>query len=154
MQKSLSISILAMLLSAGMLLPQDQVWVCPMDPDVRSSVAGVCPRCGMKLTDKVPEATEYHMDLSTLPRLLQVGLHDASAYARPFVLPPGTPKERVQILRKAFQETLKDKAFLAEAEKAKLGVDPVTGEELERMVAGLSTLDPGLLAKLKEVLFN
>jgi hypothetical protein len=62
-----------MLLSAGMLLPQDQVWVCPMDPDVRSSVAGVCPRCGMKLTDKVPEATEYHMDLSTLPRLLQVG---------------------------------------------------------------------------------
>jgi hypothetical protein len=44
-----------------------------MDPDVRSSTPGVCPRCGMKLADKVPEATEYHMDLSTLPKTLRPG---------------------------------------------------------------------------------
>ncbi|MCU1335162.1 MAG: hypothetical protein JWO19_743 [Bryobacterales bacterium] len=44
-----------------------------MDPDVRSSVAGVCPRCGMKLAANLPEATEYHMDLSTSPRTLQPG---------------------------------------------------------------------------------
>ena len=44
-----------------------------MDPDVRSSIPGVCPRCGMKLADKIPEATEYHMDLSTVPRALQPG---------------------------------------------------------------------------------
>ena len=54
-----------MLAAAGDLWPQDQVWVCPMDPDVRSNTPGFCPRCGMKLTDKIPEATEYHMDLST-----------------------------------------------------------------------------------------
>jgi len=62
-----------MLVCAGDLWPQDQVWVCPMDPDVRSSLPGVCPRCGMKLTDKVPEATEYHMDLSTSPRTIEPG---------------------------------------------------------------------------------
>ena len=44
-----------------------------MDPDVRSNTPGVCPRCGMKLADKVPEATEYHMDLSVLPRAPEPG---------------------------------------------------------------------------------
>lgn len=87
-------------------------------------------------------------------RLIQVGVHHTGAFARPFVLPPGTPKERVGILRKAFQETLKDQAFLAEIEKARLGLDPVTGEELEKMVAELFTLDPALVAKLKDILYN
>jgi tripartite-type tricarboxylate transporter receptor subunit TctC len=87
-------------------------------------------------------------------QLIKVGAQDSSAYARPFVLPPGTPKERVQILRKAFQATLTDPAFLAETEKAKLTIDPVTGEELERMVGELFTLDPALLAKLKAILQN
>ena len=87
-------------------------------------------------------------------RLIQIGIQNSGAFARPFLLPPGTPKERVQVLRRAFQETLKDPAFLAEAEKAKLTLDPVTGEELERMVGELFTLDPALLAKLKDILYN
>jgi tripartite-type tricarboxylate transporter receptor subunit TctC len=87
-------------------------------------------------------------------KLIQVGVQNSSAFARPFVLPPGTPKERVEVLRKAFQETLKDPAFLAEAEKAKLTLDPVTGEELEKMVGELFTLDAALLAKLKAILYN
>jgi tripartite-type tricarboxylate transporter receptor subunit TctC len=87
-------------------------------------------------------------------RLIQVGVQNANAFARPFVLPPGTPKERVQILRKAFQETLNDKAFLAEAEKTKLTIDPLTGDELTRMVAELFALDPALVAKLKAILYN
>ena len=87
-------------------------------------------------------------------RLIEVGLQNSGAFARPFVLPPGTPKERVQVLRRAFQETLKDPAFVAEAEKAKLTADPVTGEELEKMVSELFTIDAALVAKLKEVLLN
>jgi tripartite-type tricarboxylate transporter receptor subunit TctC len=87
-------------------------------------------------------------------QLIQVGAQNSAAFARPFVLPPGTPKERVQVLRKAFQETLKDATFLAETEKAKLTLDPVTGEELEKMIGELFTLDPALLAKLKGILLN
>jgi tripartite-type tricarboxylate transporter receptor subunit TctC len=87
-------------------------------------------------------------------RLIEVGLHNASAYARPFVAPPGTPKERLQVLRTGFQETLKDKAFQAEAEKAKLTLDPVTGEELEKLATDLQGLDPALVGKLKEILYN
>jgi tripartite-type tricarboxylate transporter receptor subunit TctC len=86
-------------------------------------------------------------------RLIEVGVQNSSAFARPFALPPGTPKERVEILRNAFQATLKDPAFLAEAEKAKLSIDPVTGEELGKLVADVFTLDAALLAKLKEALY-
>ena len=55
-------------------------------------------------------------------------------FQRPFTLPPGTPVERLQILRKAFAATLKDPDFLAEARKMKLDIDPVSGEEIEGYV--------------------
>jgi hypothetical protein len=87
-------------------------------------------------------------------RLIEIGIHHAGAIARPFALPPGTPKDRVQALRRALEATLKDKAFLAEAEKAKLALDPVSGDDLERMVGDLFALDPALRARLKEILYN
>ena len=100
---------------------------------------------------KVPLAISY-AKTDEARQLIQVGIHDAADVARPFVMPPGTPKERVQIIRQAFIATLKDPAFLAEAEKSKLDVDPVTGEALEKIVAGIYKMNPAMLAKLKEVL--
>jgi tripartite-type tricarboxylate transporter receptor subunit TctC len=100
---------------------------------------------------KVPLAIGYAKSEETR-QLIQVGIHDAADVARPFVMPPGTPKDRVQAMRAAFLATLKDPAFLAEAEKSKLDVDPVTGEELEKIVAGLYKMNPAILANLKEVL--
>mgnify|MGYP003575755258 FL=1 len=67
-------------------------------------------------------------------------------------MPPGTPKDRVQTMRAAFLATLKDPAFVSEAEKSKLDVDPVTGEALEKIVSGLYKINPATLAKLKAVL--
>jgi hypothetical protein len=51
------------------------------------------------------------------------------------------------------QETAKDKDFIAEAEKAKLGLAPVTAEEMKTTVDGIFKLDPGILGKLKAILF-
>ena len=87
-------------------------------------------------------------------QLIEVGIHYNLAILRPLVLPPNTPRERVEILRKAFQETLKDKAYLDDVEKAKLGFDPVTAEELENAIEGIYKLDPALLAKLKQILLK
>jgi tripartite-type tricarboxylate transporter receptor subunit TctC len=53
-------------------------------------------------------------------RLIKVGIHNTSTIIRATVVPPDTPKDRVQILRNAFQETFKDKEFLAAAEKEQL----------------------------------
>ena len=55
-------------------------------------------------------------------------------FQRPFSLPPNAPKERLDILRKAFAATLRDPEFLAEAKKTKLDVDPVAGEEIDGYV--------------------
>ena len=85
-------------------------------------------------------------------RLIEVGVHDMSAIFRPYVVPPGTSSERVEILRRAFLDTMRDPEFLAAAEKATMTIDPVPGEEVKRIVAGLFQLPPALLAKLKDVL--
>ena len=100
---------------------------------------------------KVPLAISYAKS-DEARQLIQVGIHDAADMARPFVMPPRTPKEHVRIMRQAFIRTLKDPAFLAEAEKTKLEVDPVTGEYLEKIVAGIFKTNPQVLAKLKDVL--
>jgi len=86
--------------------------------------------------------------------LIEVGIHSNSEIMWPFTLSPGTPKERVEILQKAFQETLKDKEFLAEAEKAKLSLDPITGQEFEKTIARIFKLDSATIAKFKEILFK
>lgn len=100
---------------------------------------------------KVPVAIEL-AKTAEARKLIQVGIHDTASITRPYALPPGTPKDRVQTLRRAFSETLKDKEFLAEAAKSKLDVDPVSGEEIEKIVAGLFKLDSATVAKMSEIL--
>lgn len=100
---------------------------------------------------KVPVAIELAKS-EEARKLIQSGIHDTAAITRPYALPPGTPKERVQMLRTAFRETMKDRDFLAEAAKSRLDVDPVSGEEVEKIVAGLFKLEAATIAKMSEIL--
>ena len=100
---------------------------------------------------KVPLAIGY-AKTDEARKLIQIGVHDQSLLIQPYAAPPGTPKERVQVLRKALVDTMKDKQFLAEAEKANLEIDPLGGEEVQKMVGGLLKLEPELVSKLKELL--
>jgi tripartite-type tricarboxylate transporter receptor subunit TctC len=85
-------------------------------------------------------------------KLFQVVVRVHGPSTRPYFLPPGTPKERVQILRKAYMDTMKDAEFLADAKKAKLDLNPDDGAGLERNVKEIFDLEPSLVAKLKEIL--
>lgn len=85
-------------------------------------------------------------------RLIQVVARVHGPSTRPYFLPPGTPKERVQILRTAYLDTMKDPEFLADAKKAKLDLNPDDGAGLERNVKEIFSLEPSLVAKLKEIL--
>lgn len=100
---------------------------------------------------KIPLAVSF-AKTDEARRLIEGTVHPIPATARPFVLSPGTPKDRVEILRKAFMATFKDAEFLAEAQKAKLDVNPLDGTELERNVRAIFDLEPALVAKLKEIL--
>jgi tripartite-type tricarboxylate transporter receptor subunit TctC len=65
-------------------------------------------------------------------------LYAGQAIGRPFAMPPDVPAARVEIMRKAFAATMKDEAFLAEAGKLKLDVDPVPGEKLADIIRNLA----------------
>jgi tripartite-type tricarboxylate transporter receptor subunit TctC len=105
-----------------------------------------------------------HLDLPAAPTaislgkneesrwLIQSGIHDQSALLRPYALPPGTPKERVKTLRKALQDTMRDPEFMSEAKKSNLAIDPVSGEELDKIIAGLIKMEASQRGKLKEIL--
>lgn len=118
------------------------------------------------VTVVIQAASTPHPDLSKVPsaiklakteearQLIEVGIHSDSEIVRTYTLAPGTPKERVQILRKAFMETMKDPEFVADANKAKLGVDPVSPDEIEKIIAGLFKLDSAMVANLKKILYE
>lgn len=85
-------------------------------------------------------------------KLIQLALHDVGAITYLYSFPPGTPKDRVQIFRTAFQSTLKDTEFVAEAKKGNFELDPVAGEELEKIVNGFFKADPATVNRLRELL--
>lgn len=87
-------------------------------------------------------------------KLIQIVAHYANEYSRPFAVPPGTPNDRVDLLRKAFQETMKDAEFMAEVDKMQITLDPTTGEDMTAAVTNSSKIDANTKAKLKDILFK
>jgi tripartite-type tricarboxylate transporter receptor subunit TctC len=85
-------------------------------------------------------------------KLIQLALHDVGAITYLYSFPPGTPKDRVQIFRQAFQATMKDPEFTAEAKKGNFELDPVSGADLEKIVNGFFKADPATVKRLRELL--
>ena len=74
-------------------------------------------------------------------------------WARPFMAPPGTPADRVAILRAAFEKAAKDPELVAEAKKMRMEVTPLTGEKLQAMAKEVMVQPPEVIAQIKK-LFN
>jgi tripartite-type tricarboxylate transporter receptor subunit TctC len=98
-----------------------------------------------KVTLLMQGALKKDPELGNLPSALDFIKNDADRQvlqlhftqktaARPVLLPPGVPKERVALLRKAFQNLMRDKEFQDDVKKAKLEIDLVPGEEVEQVV--------------------
>lgn len=99
----------------------------------------------------VPLAIDY-AKTDEAKRMIRSVIHTIAPTVRPYVLPPGTPKDRVETLRRAFVSTMKDPDFLAEAAKAKLDINPLDGATLETNVKEVFNLDAALIPQLKEIL--
>ena len=84
-------------------------------------------------------------------QLSKIGIHYQDAINRAFSLPPGTPRERVSILRKAFLDTMRDREFLLDASKLRIPVQPVFGNEVEEIAVDLFRVSPSMVAKLKKI---
>ena len=75
-------------------------------------------------------------------------------FFRPFALPPKTPKQRLDTLRKAFADTLEDPEFLALAKKTKMSIDPVSGPRIQKYVDQVLATSPAVKAKLRSIIGN
>jgi len=79
-------------------------------------------------------------------------MSQAVAIARPVAAPPGVPTDRIDILRRAFDATMADPMFLAEAERLKLEIDPLTGEQVQDIVRRVLGTPTPVLDQIKATL--
>ena len=85
-------------------------------------------------------------------QLIRAGLILPGTLARGYAVPPDTPPDIVRLLRAALQATLQAPEFLANARRANLEVDPVSGEQREQVIAELFGLNGAVVSKLRELL--
>jgi tripartite-type tricarboxylate transporter receptor subunit TctC len=106
-----------------------------------------------------------HPDLPEIPAILDQAKNDLDRqalslivarleYGRPFFLPPDVPAPRVAALRRAFDDTMKDPAFVAEAVKLNLEVDPMTGAEVADLVKKVSATPADVVKRVRDALQN
>jgi tripartite-type tricarboxylate transporter receptor subunit TctC len=104
-----------------------------------------------------------HRDLAGVPLIVDLArteeerailrlIFARQVMAWPFLAPPGTPGERVAVLRKAFLQTMQDKDFLAEADKAGLEITPVAGEDIQKLVQQVYATPAAIVRKTAELL--
>jgi tripartite-type tricarboxylate transporter receptor subunit TctC len=75
-------------------------------------------------------------------------------YGRPFFLPPNVPAARLEALRRAFDATMKDPAYRAEADKLKIEVEPLTGEQVAHLVEQVSRTPADTVARVRAAMEN
>jgi tripartite-type tricarboxylate transporter receptor subunit TctC len=101
-----------------------------------------------------------HADLPEIPTVVELARTEeqrkiltaimaATEVGTAFFTTPGVPPDRVTALRRAFDAAMRDPELLAEAQRMKLAVNPLPGEELQKLVAGVSDLPPDLLEKVR-----
>ena len=107
---------------------------------------------GMNKAEDLPD-TPFIMDFAKNERDKQALelIFAPQVTAWPLVAPPGLPAERVTILRRAFDATMKDPAFVAEADKLRIDVEPVTGEEMQKIVQRISGFDRSVIDRALEL---
>jgi tripartite-type tricarboxylate transporter receptor subunit TctC len=109
-----------------------------------------------RVTDGAPTLNEI-FDQYKVPenkrRLAQV-LLAAGDFGRPMMVTPGTPADRVKILRDAYVKTLNDPQVVEEAKRGRMDIDPATGEELEQLVKEIFESPPDVVERVKKILAN
>jgi tripartite-type tricarboxylate transporter receptor subunit TctC len=102
-------------------------------------------------------------ELAAAPTMLELAKTDAdrqaltmmfarTEYGRPYFVPPDVPAARVEALRRAFDATMKDPGFIADAVQLQLDLSPITGEEVQALVAKLAGTPADVAARVRAAL--
>jgi tripartite-type tricarboxylate transporter receptor subunit TctC len=95
----------------------------------------------------VMEATKDTEKLQILKLILA-----AQEMARPFAAPPGIPRDRAAALTAAFNATMKDPEYLADAKKSRIDVNPVTGAEIDKLLAEVYATPKDVITKASQAI--
>ena len=111
-------------------------------------------QAGFERDPAVPASVPMALDLAKTPndKATLTLFASRAALGRPFVAPPGLPIDRAEALRKAFDETMKDKDFILEVEKQGLAVEPIGGEALAQMLAEIYRTPKNVVSAVSQVL--
>ena len=106
-----------------------------------------------KRPPEIPESAAYIGSFAKTDEQRQIlDVLDASdEVGRPFIMSKQVPPDRVAIIRKAFNDTMQDKEFLADMEKQQLPVNPMTGEEAETIVVKMMSASPAVMTKARAI---
>jgi tripartite-type tricarboxylate transporter receptor subunit TctC len=85
-------------------------------------------------------------------QLLRFGIAAPNQFGKIYVLPPGAPQDRVAALEAAFTKTFADKEFLAEANKGRLEIDPVSAQQAHELITDMMKMSPTVKAQLQKML--
>jgi len=85
-------------------------------------------------------------------QLLRFGIAAPNQFGKIYVLPPGASQDRVSALEAAFTKTFADKEFLAEAEKGRLEIDPVSAQQAHGLITEMMSMSPAVKAQLQKML--
>jgi tripartite-type tricarboxylate transporter receptor subunit TctC len=108
---------------------------------------------GLKRNPELPDVPLLlELVSNDMDRKLMTFLSAETAISRALVTTPDVPPERIEALRRAFDATMKDPQFLAEAEKAKMDIGPMTGEESQKIADSIVNTPPEVIARAKVVL--
>ena len=111
---------------------------------------------GKKIDITLQLALEKHEDLPNVPLVMDLAktpqdkaalklIVSRQSIARPFAAPPGVPADRLAVLRAAFDATMKDPDFLAEAKKLQLEVRPVSGAAVQKLISDIYASPPDVI---------
>lgn len=107
---------------------------------------------GHPLLDSLHVPLTYSFAKTDEQRAVMELAYSQEVFGRPFVAPPSVPQERVDALRKAFMDALKDKDLLADAKKQRLDIDPLSGADVQALVKKVYAMPANIVAKAKEAL--
>jgi tripartite-type tricarboxylate transporter receptor subunit TctC len=113
-------------------------------------LAQLAPKKAHEVPAQVPLVKDYIKSADD-KRVLDV-IFTSTILARPFIAPPDLPPDRVKALRESFMATLRDPEFAAEMARAQIGIDPLSGAEMQRMVADSYALPPALIQRVRDAL--
>ena len=123
-----------------------------MVAQVESGDARVFVQMGMKRQARFPDVPTT-IELASDPdhkRMFEIVFTD-QVMGRPFVMAPGVPADRVAALRTAFDATMKDAEFLAEAKKQRMEIDPVSGAEINALLERVYTAPPAVIERIRQL---